>query len=97
MKANKYEKRTDAIGVGITLILLRMGLLYYLKFIEKIETMLMLGFILIIIWSLSLRMIYKIAKEQNRKTDGWLFYAFLLPSLALITIGLLDKKPKKKL
>lgn len=91
----KYEKRTDAIGFGILLILCRVLFVFILRDVEKAEMMLIYGFIFLIFWSLSIRMVYKIAKEQNRKTDGWLFYVFFFPSMALITIGLLDKKPRK--
>lgn len=35
--------------------------------------------------------IVKIAKRQNRNTTGWGVFAFLIPNLALIIIGLLRK------
>lgn len=95
VQEKKYEKRTDAIGFGILFILCRVLFVFILRNVETAEKMLIYGFILLIFWSLSIRMVYKIAKEQNRKTDAWLFYAFFFPSMALITIGLLDKNPRK--
>jgi hypothetical protein len=39
--------------------------------------------------------VYKIAKGQNRGTDGWLISALFLPVFSLISIGTLDKKAQK--
>jgi hypothetical protein len=94
-KEKKYDKRTDAIGFGIIVFLLPYGLYILLLNIEKPAVLIFCGLLTLLIWARAIQTVYKIAKEQNRGTDWWLIYAVLLPALALITIGFLDRKPKK--
>ena len=85
-----YQSESEATFVGITLIVLNFGLLLYGGIKDEViySTVLIFGLflrIILTIWCTN------IAKRQNRDPFGWGFFALILPSLALIIIGLQRK------
>ncbi|MEN9442521.1 MAG: hypothetical protein RLZ33_2598 [Bacteroidota bacterium] len=90
-----YEKRTDAIGFGILLIVLPIGVYFFKHLIEDSKFIYATYGFLLLLRIAAIVTVYKIAKEQNRGTDGWLIFALFLPSISLISIGNLGKKSQK--
>jgi len=91
-----YQKETDATVFGVILIVLNFGVLQFggIKDAALYSAILIIGFflrIIVTIWCSN------IAKRQNRDSFGWGFFAFMLPSLALIIIGLQRKLKKNNL
>jgi len=91
-----YDKETDATLIGILLLIIPVILnltgVFTFKTVESYNQ----GKAFIAIGSLILRIIItiwvvNIATRQNRNTTGWGLFAFFLPSIALIVIGLLKK------
>lgn len=85
-----YEKETDAAGVGILLLFVSFGFLLLggvkdPAFYSAIVALGFIGRIVLTVWCIN------IAKRQNRDALGWGFFAFFLPSIALIIIGQLRK------
>lgn len=85
-----YQRESDATVVGVTLMTVNFGVLLFggIKDEAVYSTVLIFGFLLRIILTIYCT---NIAKRQNRDTFGWGFFALILPSLALIIIGLLRK------
>ena len=90
-----YQKRTDAIGLGFALIILPFGAVFLYNLIEdhRIWTSIVLVYIALRMYALYT--VCKIANEQNRSPDLWLVFSFLAPSIALIIIGMMNKKSEK--
>lgn len=91
-----YEKETDALTVGIALFLTP----FFLKLIgvfnidneQSFRTaQAVLALVALIIRIAVTLWVTAIAKRQNRNTTGWGFFAFFLPSVSLIIIGLLRR------
>jgi hypothetical protein len=87
-----YLKQTDATLIGSIILVSSLLLLVFKPFkfddinsynqfraITSIVALILRIFITV--W------VVNIAKEQNRETSGWGFFAFFLPSIALIIIG----------
>lgn len=86
-----YEKRNDAVGFGILLLLLPI-LVYLLRGFIAVEIPYYLKISAIVLLQISAMIaVYRIAKEQNRTTDSWLVFSFFVPAVALISIGLSRK------
>ena len=98
-----YKKETEATVIGflllIVLVILELTRTFSFETVEGYNQALAF----IAIGSIILRIVVtiwvtNIATRQNRDTTGWGFFAFFLPSIALIVIGLLNKlKVKIKL
>lgn len=91
-----YEKETEATYYGILLIIvltiIRVTGAITFETVESYNQ----GKVIIVIISLVLRIavtfwVVNIAKRQNRNSTGWGWFAFFIPILALIVIGLLKK------
>jgi hypothetical protein len=87
-----YEKENEAMKVGIILLIIALifAIAGPIKFEDRESYGQFRAFTSIV--SLILRIfitfwVVIIAKRQNRETFGWGLFAFLLPSIALITIG----------
>ncbi|MAL59711.1 MAG: hypothetical protein CMC14_06665 [Flavobacteriaceae bacterium] len=95
-----YKKETDATFFGILLIVLPIinGITKTITF-EKIESYYLgtaiIAIILFVLRVLVTVWVVNIANRQNRNTTVWGWFAFLLPSIALIIIGLLKKQKLK--
>jgi hypothetical protein len=87
-----YLKETDATTIGVIILVSSLLLLIFQPFkfddiasynqfraISSIGALILRIFITV--W------VVNIAKRQNRETSGWGFFAFFLPSIALIVIG----------
>lgn len=91
-----YKKEIEATITGAIFFLASCFLMFFLllnfKNIEanhQFRTYLIIGAVLLRI--IVVAWIINIARRQNRNTFGWILFAFLLPSFALIVIGLLKK------
>jgi len=88
-----YERETVATIVGIILILANLILLLTNAYSVLADSSI-LPFVGIInlVWRIIVTVwVVNIARRQNRSTDGWGVFAFLIPNLALIIVGLLKK------
>jgi hypothetical protein len=89
-----YKGDIEATVIGVVVVFLNI-FMYFIRPFENADNpqlvtaiIILIDFILrvfVTIW------IVKIAKRQNRNTTGWGIFAFILPTLALIIIGLLKK------
>lgn len=83
-----YKKETDATLAGILLFSINFILISVDVNIHESESLM----VLVALGGLTLRIIItswvvRIAKRQNRDVSSWGFFAFMLPSIALIIIG----------
>jgi hypothetical protein len=87
-----YLKETDATSIGVIILVSSLLLLIFQPFkFDDIDTYNQVKAISSIV-ALILRIfitvwVVNIAKRQNREASGWGFFAFFLPSIALIIIG----------
>lgn len=91
-----YENDSDNIALGVTLLLISVGiaLMGQLQFdnsesLSQFRTITYSGSLFFRI--LAIVLVTKTAKKQNREPFEWGIFAFFLPSIALITIGLMKK------
>lgn len=94
--AQGYTKEIEATAVGILSIVITVIIKEGDVFTFESEESYNQARIVFVILSLAFRIfvtdwIVGIAKRQNRNQTGWGWFAFFLPSLALIIIGLLKK------
>lgn len=97
---NHYTKETEATVVGILLILFPVILKLFGTFTFESEESFNQAKAIFALVSLVLRIlvtiwVVAIAKRQNRNQSGWGWFAFFLPSIALIIIGVLKKMTLK--
>ena len=88
-----YQKETDATGAGALLLIVSLCFLLFggVKDPSLYVVVVLILFIIriiITVWCVN------IAARQNRETIAWGFFAFFLPSIALIIIGQLRKLKK---
>lgn len=91
-----YEKDTDALIAGIALFLTPLFLKISGVFTFDDEPSLRTAQATVALAALIIRIVVTlwvtaIAKKQNRNTIGWGFFAFFLPSISLMVIGLLRR------
>lgn len=91
-----YQKETAATTVGITVFIIALSLVILQHFIIVDEKSYYIyrsfGAIINLVYRLTVTIwIVNIAKRQNRNSTGWGWFAFFLPTLALIIIGQLRK------
>lgn len=98
--SSDYTKETEATVLGIVLLVLPIILKLLGVFTFESEESYNQGRAFIAIASLAIRIfvtvwVVGIANRQNRNSNGWGWFAFFLPSISLIVIGLLNKLPLK--
>lgn len=91
-----YEKDTDSIFLGALILLISIGIAFVgnsqfdnSDSLNQFRSFTYIGSLIIRI--LAVVLVTKVANRQNRETFGWGVFAFFLPSLALIIIGLQKK------
>ena len=93
---SSYKKETNAITIGIIFFIISLALAvfqpftfddkkYYYEYRSITAIIILVYRIFVAVW------VVDIAKRQNRDTTGWGWFAFFMPTLALIIIGLLRK------
>ena len=85
-----YQKETDATVAGVIFLLLSFGFLAF-KGINDPTLFALLSIIGLAVRIGCIMWCVSIAKRQNRETFGWGLFAFFLPSISLIIIGLQRK------
>jgi len=89
---SEYQKRYDAAIVGAVIFFINFFLIVTGTYHEYGEDGLAVMSILNLIWRIGVIVwVLSIANEQNRNTFGWAVYAFFIPNIALINIGLLRR------
>jgi tetratricopeptide (TPR) repeat protein len=91
-----YEKETEATFVGIMLLVIPLILKFSGAITFETEESYKEARTVFAVGSLILRIgvtvwVGNIASRQNRNSTGWVWFAFFLPSIALIVIGQLKK------
>jgi hypothetical protein len=92
-----YKRDIEATVTGLVIIIVGIFLISTQAFknVPDPETFKAIIGIINFLWRIIVTIwIIKIAKRQNRNTTGWGIFAFLIPNLALIIIGLLSKLNK---
>lgn len=91
-----YKKETAATTVGVLLLTASVFLYLYSKSYElntaNIQDILAFSVVLSLILRISITVwVVNIATRQNRNPSGWGFFAFILPVIALVIIGQMQK------
>lgn len=91
-----YNKETDATVIGVLLVVILITIKLSVNLTFDTVNNYNQTFVILSITSLILKIIItvwvmKIASRQNRNSTNWGWFAFFLPSLALIIIGQLKK------
>lgn len=93
-----YEKETGNTTAGVFLLLPFEFTLFVPLFdppSESPEFIVVPAICLLVIRIFAVIQCVKVAERQNRNKGGWGFFAFFMPSIALIIIGLLRKLKKQ--
>lgn len=91
-----YESDSGIILLGVSILLISLGIAFYANFqfndaesLNQFRSFTYVGSLILRIIAVFIAV--NTANRQNRETFGWGIFAFFLPSIALITIGLQKK------
>lgn len=95
---DSYKKEIEATIIGLVIMIGNAVLLFnrsYSDWLVYNDEFIPLFTIINVVWRIIVTVwVSNIANRQNRGSLSWKFFAFLLPNLSLIIIGLLSKKHK---
>ncbi len=91
-----YKRETDAIGIGLTLFIFPLFLMFVGAFNYETEKSYAIGRSIFTLVGLLIRIfvciyVVNIAKRQNRNSTVWGVFSFIIPSISLIIIGFLKR------